>query len=80
MRGAYTRGSLLHGCHTEYAESRLDCSPGRFFAANELKAMMAHMLLTYDFKLEVDGVRPKDLHFASARIPNTKAKILFRRR
>ncbi|KAK7049973.1 hypothetical protein VNI00_005404 [Paramarasmius palmivorus] len=32
--------------------------PGRFFAVNELKALIAHVLLTYDIKLENEGGMP----------------------
>jgi cytochrome P450 len=54
--------------------------PGRFFAANELKAMMAHLVLNYDIKLENEGVRPPDLWFINSRVPNPTAEILFRKR
>jgi len=54
-------------------------SPGRFFAANEVKAMMAHFILNYDFKLE-QGVKPPDQWFGTSCLPNTQAPILFRRR
>ncbi|TDL22833.1 cytochrome P450 [Rickenella mellea] len=54
--------------------------PGRFFAANELKAMMAHIVLNYDVKMEPDGVRPQDIHFTLHCAPNLTAKILFRKR
>ncbi|KAF8574245.1 cytochrome P450 [Ramaria rubella] len=53
--------------------------PGRFFAANELKAMMAHLLLTYDIKLE-NGVRPESQWFTFSCVPDPNAKVLFRKR
>jgi len=55
-------------------------SPGRFFAANEMKAMMAHIVITYDLKLEDEGVRPKDEWYGSTCLPNRKAEVFFRRR
>ena len=55
-------------------------SPGRFFAANELKAMMAYLVMNYDIELEEKGVRPPDLHFQTALVPNPKAKVKFRAR
>lgn len=55
-------------------------SPGRFFAANELKGMLAHLVLTYDVKLEDARARPADLWVAANRVPNTTARVLFRRR
>ncbi|KAH8113854.1 cytochrome P450 [Phellopilus nigrolimitatus] len=54
--------------------------PGRFFAVNELKAMMAYILLTYDVKMEVEGVRPPNVHTGARVSPNPDAKILFRKR
>jgi len=54
--------------------------PGRFFAANELKAMLAHVLLTYDVKTEVEGQRPSDMWFSAHCLPNQTAKILFKKR
>ncbi|KAF9559724.1 cytochrome P450 [Agrocybe pediades] len=53
--------------------------PGRFFAANELKAMMAHILLTYDVKLAGDS-RPQNFWFQGFSSPNRKAEVLFRKR
>ncbi|EJD07780.1 cytochrome P450 [Fomitiporia mediterranea MF3/22] len=54
--------------------------PGRFFAANELKAMMAYLVLNYDMKLPDGQDRPKDLEFDGSLSPNPKAHVLFRRR
>lgn len=55
-------------------------SPGRFFAANELKAMLAHLVLNYDVKLENEGVRPPNFWFISSCSPNLTAEVLFRKR
>ncbi|KAJ7835578.1 cytochrome P450 [Mycena olivaceomarginata] len=54
--------------------------PGRFFAAMELKTMLAHVLIKYDFELQVPGVRPKDNVFGLSVTPNMFAKIRFRKR
>ncbi|EGN99661.1 hypothetical protein SERLA73DRAFT_159877 [Serpula lacrymans var. lacrymans S7.3] len=54
--------------------------PGRFFAATELKAMLAHIVVTYDVKFENKGLRPANITFGAANSPNTKAKIMFRKR
>lgn len=56
-----------------------DCSPGRFFAINEIKLMLAFTLLRFDIKLK-DGVRPTDRHFQTFIIPNREAEILYRKR
>ncbi|KAJ7132658.1 cytochrome P450 [Mycena filopes] len=65
--------------HLPYGTGKHAC-PGRFFAATELKAMLAHVVLDYDVKAEVEGVRPPDIHFASVSMPNPGGKVCFRRR
>ena len=55
-------------------------SPGRFFAANQLKAILAHIVVNYDLKIGGDGERPANICFATNIIPNPKGEILFRRR
>ncbi|KAJ6613700.1 cytochrome P450 [Mycena sp. CBHHK59/15] len=57
--------------------------PGRprFFAATELKAMLAHVVLNFDVKLDsADGTRPPNQSVASACIPNRTARLWFKRR
>ncbi|EKJ72481.1 hypothetical protein FPSE_07362 [Fusarium pseudograminearum CS3096] len=53
--------------------------PGRFFAANELKIALCHMLLKYDWKL-ADGVVPKGSAFGMMQTADTQAKLFIRRR
>ena len=55
-------------------------SPGRFFAANELKAIMAHLIVNYDVKLEQEGMRPLNKYFGLAVLPDPTAVVLFRKR
>ncbi|KIJ13789.1 hypothetical protein PAXINDRAFT_80392 [Paxillus involutus ATCC 200175] len=54
--------------------------PGRFFAANELKSMLAHVVLSYDVKLEDDATRPRSLHVGSSIVAHPTAKVMFRKR
>ncbi|KAF8153783.1 cytochrome P450 [Crassisporium funariophilum] len=54
--------------------------PGRYFAACELKLMLAHAVLTYDVKLETEGVRPLDMWVVTACVPDPKASVMFRKR
>ncbi|EJD49234.1 cytochrome P450 [Auricularia subglabra TFB-10046 SS5] len=54
--------------------------PGRFWAANELKALMAYMLVHYDVRMEQDGVVPPVKWLGGAVIPDTNTRVLFRRR
>jgi cytochrome P450 len=65
--------------HLSFGHGRHVC-PGRYFAACELKLMFAHIVTTYDVKLEVEGVRPADMWVMTSCVPNPKANVLFRKR
>jgi len=54
--------------------------PGRFFAAMELKYMLAHVLLNYDVKMANGQGRPANWTFGSLAMPNSKAEVMFRKR
>ena len=60
--------------------SQIFVSPGRFFAANELKTMLAHVVVTYDVKLEDDKIHSGGLHTGVRVTPDPAAKVMFRRR
>ncbi|RBR12476.1 uncharacterized protein FIESC28_08600 [Fusarium coffeatum] len=53
--------------------------PGRFFAANETKITLCHMLLKYDWKLP-EGVVPESSWSGMVLSGDQKAKLLIRRR
>ncbi|KAK4184334.1 cytochrome P450 [Podospora australis] len=53
--------------------------PGRFFAANELKLMLAHVVLHYDIEAVTDE-KPGTKWYAMNRIPSFEATIRVRRR
>ncbi len=55
-------------------------SPGRFFAASELRAVLAYIVMNYDLKLEGGGPRPKNFFFAVGLVPPPSGRILFRKR
>ena len=55
-------------------------SPGRFFAANELKAMLAYIVLNYDLKLAGNGERPANMYFGTNVIPCRTGEVSFRKR
>ena len=55
-------------------------SPGRFFAANELKAIMAYIVVNYDIKFKDEGVRPPNIWHGISHLPSPYAEILFKRR
>lgn len=55
-------------------------SPGRFFAANEIKTMLAHIILRYDVKFAIEGVRPKNEDVFLQTFPASGVHVLFRNR
>ena len=55
-------------------------SPGRFFAVNELKTMMVHILLNYEVKFEDESHCPDNLWHATSITPNPNVNLLFRKR
>lgn len=56
-------------------------SPGRFFAVTQLKALLSHVLMNYDVKLEIDGVRPPDRWLGiTSRSPDPTGVVMFRKR
>ncbi|KAF7351479.1 hypothetical protein MSAN_01580100 [Mycena sanguinolenta] len=63
--------------HLVFGYGRHAC-PGRFFAATELKAMLAHILITYDVKS--DEGRPVEYSFGRVRTASPTATILIRKR
>ena len=57
-------------------------SPGRFFAATELKAMLCFVVMNYDIQL-ADGSKERPVNFyapGAAVTPNTSAEVMIRRR
>jgi len=53
--------------------------PGRFFAANELKVLLAHLVVTYDMQFEEGKGAPRALSIATISIPRT-TDVMFRAR
>ncbi|RPD62663.1 cytochrome P450 [Lentinus tigrinus ALCF2SS1-7] len=84
LRAAEGESTKHHLVHTSpeympFGHGKHAC-PGRFFAANELKAMLAYIVLNYDLKLPGDGRRPGNVYFANNVIPDPRAEILFKKR
>ncbi|KAF3001030.1 hypothetical protein E8E14_005804 [Neopestalotiopsis sp. 37M] len=54
--------------------------PGRFFAGNEIKVILAHLVTKYDIKLKDGEGRPEPVMFMMSKTANSKAEIMFKRR
>jgi len=63
--------------HLTFGFGRHAC-PGRFFAVNEIKVLVARILMTYDIKLEEGCCVPHDRHMGTFRVVKT-TDVLFRR-
>ncbi|KAL0262446.1 hypothetical protein SLS55_001414 [Diplodia seriata] len=62
--------------HMGFGHGQHAC-PGRFFASNEIKIAVAHLLLKYDWKFE--GEQPRSLT-ESEYVPDPSARILYKSR
>ena len=73
MHGVLPTYSCLHperSCH----------SPGHFFAANELKIMLACMVVKFDVKFSDNGKKPENEWLAYTCYPARHAQVLFKKR
>jgi cytochrome P450 len=72
---ATTSETNLHFGHGKYA------CPGRFFASNTVKLLLANLLLRYEFKLSGGGTeRPPNMCLHEYVFPNPEAEVEFRLR
>jgi hypothetical protein len=54
--------------------------PGRFFANNEVKIVLAHLIQSFDFALPDGEGRPKPITYDVAFKPDPNQEVLFKRR
>ncbi|PKY03130.1 cytochrome P450 [Aspergillus campestris IBT 28561] len=54
--------------------------PGRFFASNEIKIMLAHLLMKYDWKFAEGPERPASIMHGTEVICNPMVKLLYKSR
>ncbi|KIL90538.1 hypothetical protein FAVG1_06271 [Fusarium avenaceum] len=54
--------------------------PGRFFASNEIKLVLAHLLINYDIRLKAGEDRPKAMSVVMVKAPSPNTELEFRRR
>lgn len=71
---ATTDTSNLHFGHGIYA------CPGRFFASNEIKLILCHLLLRYEFCFPEGQRRPVNLCYEEAQYPDPTADLMMRKR
>ena len=59
-------------------------SPGRFFAANEIKAIASYVILNYDIKFADKSLKhgevPRSIWLGIACLPDSKVEMIFTRR
>ncbi|OKL62285.1 hypothetical protein UA08_02496 [Talaromyces atroroseus] len=65
--------------HLAFGHGRHAC-PGRFFAANEMKIVLAHILLKYDFALVEGAPKPKVSLLGWMMSSDAQAQLLIKRR
>lgn len=79
MSGAHFVSITNTNMHFGYG---VQACPGRFFAANTLKAILSRIVLDYEFKFvhDLDGKRPRNLVVGEHILPNMTTEMLFRKR
>lgn len=64
--------------HIAFGHGKHAC-PGRFFAANEVKIALCHLLLKYDWKLADPKSSPRTVAHGNALDADPNVKVLLRR-
>ncbi|KIJ21175.1 hypothetical protein PAXINDRAFT_65823 [Paxillus involutus ATCC 200175] len=77
--GAKHSSVSIHSGYLAFGHGKHAC-PGRFFAMTELKTMLAHVVLSYDIKLEDNTTPPRSLHIGVYTVAHPTANVMFRRR
>lgn len=65
--------------HIGFGHGKYSC-PGRFFAANEIKILLCHMILKYDWKLADETKEPTPLFIGLQIIGDPRLGLLLRKR
>ena len=65
--------------HMHFGRGKYAC-PGRFFASAELKIVIAHLIMRYDFKYPYGKDRPANLKADEILYPDPSARLLLKRR
>lgn len=65
--------------HLAFGHGQHAC-PGRFFASNEAKVILIHLLLKYDWRLPEGAPAPQIRHYAWSLRTDPATKLQYRRR
>jgi cytochrome P450 len=65
--------------HLSFGHGRQVC-PGRFFAAHEIKGVMARLLMGFEFKFVEGGKRPVNMVAHELMFCDPKARLMVRRK
>ncbi|KAJ3859187.1 cytochrome P450 [Lentinula novae-zelandiae] len=83
LKGQELHHQMVHTTpqYVTFGHGKHSC-PGIFFATNELKLALAHIVLNYDVKLGINccGVKPKNSWLSIALIPHRQAHVMFKKR
>lgn len=71
--------AMVDASNMPFGYGRYAC-PGRFFVATEIKMLLAHLLVNFDWKLPDGSERPRNFTIDSDMYPDRKARLLVRRR
>lgn len=71
--------TALNDTNMNFGAGKHAC-PGRFFAGNVIKVILAHLLINYDIRLKEGQQRPKAMSVVMAKSPCPKTELEFRRR
>ncbi|KAE8316939.1 cytochrome P450 [Aspergillus transmontanensis] len=65
--------------YLQFGDGRHIC-PGRFMAADEIRLLLAHILVNYDIRPKDDGERPPNWTFKKILFPDMKGMVQLKRR
>ncbi|KAH8661282.1 cytochrome P450 [Ilyonectria robusta] len=69
----------LNNTNINFGAGKHAC-PGRFFASNEVKLILAYLLINYDIRLKKGEERPKGMAMVMTKAPCQNTELEFRRR
>ncbi|KAF8825453.1 hypothetical protein HHX47_DHR7000510 [Lentinula edodes] len=73
-------GTIIGVAAYMHHHDEVQIPPGRFFAVYEIKGLIAHILMSYDVKLETEGVIPPYEWHGPSMDPSSTGEVLFRKR